>query len=628
MFAAFFLNAQSSFNQTRVDSLEYIGNLYFSNSLKSRFEKQLNTFSLNTNLHLTKKFEDLAIRINENLGSTFIRNELGNTRDEQQLYLFTKLILSQNVNIGLSGNSALLSDNRSLGINESAVNYAAFYSEIKPIKQLSIAPFAGYSNNRQIGRSDNGLLYGLEASLFRFGISELDITSELRFRNEDILPRRNLIRYYTLSVSNKFDKGFNNNIRTNFSQNRKDFYIDADSSISSTFNVTNNIQSRMETNFQLFDRLSYDGFLEIFSLDLAGGVNWKSIDREFKYKNTQAATKNIYDTKIDELKLELDAIAYYNSKLFNGSIRINFYERDEKHQVKQFDEMPENVFEEKSDIEVQKNNNSSRFTVSLNGDFYLSKNDGLTFSLHQSKLIYDTKSELNDDDRDELLSIARLRYTKRLNPYFSAFVNLEGTYGHTVYLFASRSSNNNVNRIFRLRTGGDYFGSGLKSFNSIEVSANYTVYDFKDVVINYKSYAFRQLLAIDSTTIKINNNVSLFSYGYIKISEIGDFDWADFSSRPTRYLEEIYFEPRAILDLDQKFFSVGLRLFALKTFSFKQNSKILDTEYLSLGPIAIIDISAWNKFNLILKGYYEFISNTNSVDKEQASLLMQVNWNF
>ena len=77
----------------------------------------------------------------------------------------------------------------------------------------------------------------------------------------------------------------------------------------------------------------------------------------------------------------------------------------------------------------------------------LSQNDLVTISLYQSKLIFDTKSGLNDDDRDELLSMIRLRYLKRLNPYFTAFINAEGTYGHTVYLFASRSSNNNTNRI-------------------------------------------------------------------------------------------------------------------------------------------------------------------------------------
>jgi len=66
----------------------------------------------------------------------------------------------------------------------------------------------------------------------------------------------------------------------------------------------------------------------------------------------------------------------------------------------------------------------------------------------------------------------------------------------------------------------------------------------------------------------------------------------------------------------------------LNTFSYNKSEKKLDTEYLSLGPIALIDILVWNNLNMIFKGFYEFISNTNMPDKEQASLLMQINWKF
>jgi hypothetical protein len=627
MCSILFFSART-FSQTRVDSLEYIGNPIQVNNLNTRFEKQLNTFYLNSGFKLSKTYNNILFRINENFGSTFIRNESRNTRDEQHLNLFSKYYFNKILGVGFAGNSSLLSDNRSLGINESAVNYAALFSEIRPIDKFTVSPFGGYSNNRQIGKSDNGNLYGLEASLDNLDLSDLSINSELRFRNEDVLPRKNLIRYYTLSVANNFEKNVNNNIRTNFSQNRKDFYFEADSLTSITFNVTNNIQSRAETNYQIFDRLAYNGFLELFTLDLTAGIYWKNIDRDIRYKTSEFLQRSLYDTKIDELKLEFDAVTSYKSKILDANLRLNYYERDEKHQVKRFDEMVESFFEEKSELEEQKNNNSSRITLSFNSNIKFSNKDNLSLSLYQSKLIYDTQSLLNDDDRDELLSIIRLRYTKRLTPFFSAFINGEGSYGHTVYLFAGRSSNNNVNRIYRLRTGGDYQGSVIKSYNSFEVSANYTVYDFEDIAINYKSYSFRQFTAVDSTTLNVNKNVYLFIYGYLKLSEIGDFNWNDFSSSPTRYLKEIYFEPRLILNLHQSIFSVGMRIFSLNTFSYKKNVKTLDSEYLSIGPAALVNILARNSFNLILKGYYEFISSSNTKNNDQASLIMQANWKF
>ena len=622
-----FLINPLSYSQTRVDSLEFLGRFLNAKLFNTTFDKQLNTFHLNSQLQLFGNFEDVIIRMNENYGSTFIRNETKNTRDEQHFNLNAKYLFRKDIWFGISGSSSLLSDNRSLGINESAVNYAAVFSELKPIDNIRLAPFGGYTSNRQIGVTDNGSLYGVEGLLENLNFSDLNINSVLRFRNEDIIPRRNLIRYYELSVNNNFDRSVSNTIQTFFSQSRKDFYFEADSITSAQFNINNNIQSRIETGYQIFDRLSYDGFLEIFSLDLAAGINWRKIDRDNRYKTSEKA-KVMYDTRIDELKLELDATTRYSSKLFDGILRLNFYERDEKHIVKRFDGMTESIYEQNSELEEQKNNNSSRATLSFYGNFKISKKDLLTFSLYQSKLVYDTKSISNDDDRDELLSIIRFRYSKLLTSYFTGFVNAEATFGHTVYLFASRSSNNNQSRIIRLRAGGDYLGSLVKSFNSFEVSANYTVYDFEDVTTNYQSYSFRQFTAIDSTTIVLTNDVSLFAYGYLKLSEVGDFRWDNFTARPTRFLEELYLEPRFILNYKRTIFSIGLRLFLLNTYSYQENTKIPSSEYLSLGPIALIDVLAWNNLNIVMKGYYEFITNTDVPDKEQASLLMQVNWNF
>jgi len=625
--AIIFLINPLSYSQTRVDSLEFLGRFLNAKLFNTTFDKQLNTFHLNSQLQLYGNFEDVIIRMNENYGSTFIRNETKNTRDEQHFNLNAKYLFRKDIWFGISGSSSLLSDNRSLGINESAVNYAAVFSELKPIDNVRLAPFGGYTSNRQIGVTDNGSLYGVEGLLENLNLSDLSINSVLRFRNEDIIPRRNLIRYYELSVNNNFDRSVSNTIQTFFSQSRKDFYFEADSITSAQFNINNNIQSRIETGYQIFDRLSYDGFLEIFSLDLAAGINWRKIDRDNRYKTSEKA-KVMYDTRIDELKLELDATTRYSSKLFDGILRLNFYERDEKHIVKRFDGMTESIYEQNSELEEQKNNNSSRATLSFYGNFKISKKDLLTFSLYQSKLVYDTKSISNDDDRDELLSIIRFRYSKLLTSYFTGFVNAEATFGHTVYLFASRSSNNNQSRIIRLRAGGDYLGSLVKSFNSFEVSANYTVYDFEDVTTNYQSYSFRQFTAIDSTTIVLTNDVSLFAYGYLKLSEVGDFRWDNFTARPTRFLEELYLEPRFILNYKRTIFSIGLRLFLLNTYSYQENTKIPSSEYLSLGPIALIDVLAWNNLNIVMKGYYEFITNTDVPDKEQASLLMQVNWNF
>jgi hypothetical protein len=628
-----FLILLSSFNsinfaQTRVDSLEYLGRFLKLNLFNTRFDKLLNTFNLNSQFQFVEDSENWLVRLNENFSSSYIRNERNSTRDEQHLNLNAKYAFNKNIYLGFLGNSSILSDNRSLGINESAVNFATLYSELRPIDNFGLAPFGGYSSNRQIGITDLGPVYGIEGLLEKFLLSDLEINSVLRFKNEDVLPRRNLIRYYGLSVLNNFDKGVSNKIETKFTQSRKDFYLNYTSNLIELQNSNPEIQSRTETAYLLQDRLFYDQFLNLFSLDLTGGLNWRRIDRDTRFHSIEQISTSTYDTKIEELKLEVDALSRYTSKNLNFTLRANYSERDEKNSPKRSKGISESLFDQQSEREAQKNNNSVRAILALIGSYRISNKDFLTFSLYQSKLKYDTPSPLNDDDRDEILSIIKLGYLSRINPYFSAFINLEGTYNHIVYIYASRSSNNNQNRIIKLKTGGEYDGSVINSFNSFEVSANYTVYDFEELSSNFRSFSFRQFTAIDSTTIYLIDDVSLFNYAYLKLSEIGDFRWNSFTSLPTRFLKELYLEPRFVLNKKNSIFSMGLRFFLLDTYGYVKSDKVLESSYLSIGPTAIIDLQLWQKLDLIFRGYYEFISNTNYPEKEQASLAIQVNWKF
>ena len=58
------------------------------------------------------------------------------TQEMNSTLIFTQNIYCQRyLSFGIAGSSSLLSDNRSLGINESAVNYAALFSEVRPARK-------------------------------------------------------------------------------------------------------------------------------------------------------------------------------------------------------------------------------------------------------------------------------------------------------------------------------------------------------------------------------------------------------------------------------------------------------------------------------------------------------------
>ena len=628
LIALLLLLSQKIFCQNQLDSLNYIGIPQSRNTFTTGFNKQLNTYNLTSGILYNPAGPDLNLLFSEHYNSTYIKSFDKSSRDEHFFSFKGSYKLFPFLNIGTAVNNNILSDSRKIEINQASVSDAAFFAQFFPSDKITFAPFVGYENNRQIGQNDNGLLYGGEGSANNLDISNFLLQSQIKFKNEDISPRKNAIRYMNLSVINESRDEFTNIINFQYFLNRKDFYFAADSITSNQFGIVNNIQSRIETNNVLQDKLSYDKFLDIFSLDLTGRVMWRSIDRNTKYRPVNLASTSLFDTRIDEMRMEFESVTGYKSDLFNGSLHVGYSERDEKHAAKDYPGSNRAFFDERSQIESQKNNISRRIAVSLIGTFKLSGSDELSFSLYQNKLRYDTPSPINYDDRDELLSIARIQYAKQLTPFFSGFVNMEGTFNHIVYIFSEKSSNNNINRILRLSTGGSYLGKYISSYNAFEVSANYTVYDFEDLLPNYQSYSFRQFTATDSSKIRLARNLVFSHYGYLKLSEQGNLKWAAFSTQPTRYLEELFTEPKIITSFNKIFFTLGLRYYALITFRYISDNKVPDSKYKSIGPLTGVTLSIANSLNFNITGWYEFIKIDNNIFRQQANMSMQVTWNF
>jgi hypothetical protein len=617
-----------AFSQSQLDTLEIIITSPRIYSLSSRFDKQLNTYNLHSTFQFTQQYDNFNYNFLEDYGSTFIKSPDRSNSTQNHFILNTSYNFSPLITVGGEVSNNLSSDSRRIEINQSSISDAIGYSLITPYNFLSFAPFAGYENNRQIGQNDYGAIYGAEGYFNNLDSTDFLINSQLKFKNVDIFPRRNLERYLAINLKNVFGQNFSNLINYQYFVNRKDFYFAADSISAKQFGIKNNVQSRIETDNILQDNLNFLKFLNLFSLNLTGRVSWRNIESDTRYKPANILSPSFFDTRVNELKIDLTSSLSYNSESFDGKIRLNYSERDENNLSLNFPGANQLFYQESVDQQSQKNNISERISASIIGDIKFSSSDKLSFSLFQNKLRYDTPSPLNYDDRDELLSIVGLQYTKTFSPFFYAFLNMEGTFNHIVYIYSESSSNNNVNRIIKLSTGGHYRGKYFSSFNSFSVSANYTVYDFEDLVSNYQSYSFRQFTATDSSKIILGRDLLFNHYGYIKLSEQGNLFWASFSTQPTRYLAEIYSEPKLIVTYNNLMFGFGLRFYSLKTYNYNQSSKILDSRYNSAGPLTEISMLLYKALSINVTGWYEFINTNSRSLNQQATLTMQVNWNF
>ncbi len=617
-----------SFSQIRKDSLEYLSIRPHQDNLYSSFEKQLNTFTLRSGFRYHTETNKFSLSVNEQYLSTFIKSVDKNIKDEQFLSLTGMYKFSDLFSAGIGAENGIYSDNRRIEINQASHSSAVLFTRFIPDDKIIITPFAGYSNNRQIGENDNGMIYGLEAMIDDYRFTDFGVSSLLKVKHEDISPRKNMLNYITLTIENEFENQIKNTITTGYALNRKDFYFKADDITSERFDIINNIQSRTESAYALQNRLQLNNFFDVMNLDLYGRVFYRSIDRNTKYRIMEATSSSAFDTKVNELRLEFETFSTFSTSLFDGFLRMLYSERDEKNLTKNFLSENNIFYEQRSRIESRKNNNTQRISLSFASNIRISSMDRLAFSLFHNKLRYDTPSPDNFDDRDELLSIARIRYVRTLSPFFDYFINLEGNINQVTYIFAERSSNNNVNRVIRLSSGGLYTGNKFTTYNNFEVSANYTVYDFQDLNPNIRSFSFRQFYAIDSTSIKLTNKLSFILFGTIRLSEQGDLKWQEFATRPNRYLEEVTTEPRLIMNFEYISISGGFRYFLLNTYRYVESKKERDSEYNSIGPVAEIIVLMNQRLSFRLNGWYEFITINQKEKREMVNFNMQVNWNF
>ncbi|MBI1933746.1 MAG: hypothetical protein HYS24_14535 [Ignavibacteriales bacterium] len=608
------------------DSLNFAYAKYQKNMFNNGFEKRLNTLNLISNLSLSSNTENFFFGLDENYFSSLVRSVEKNIKDEQSLSLIGEYKFSPLIQIGILTRNNIYSNDRKIAINEASVLHSTAYTKISPVDHLKIIPYGGYSINRQVNENDNGLIYGSNIYLEKYNLDEFQISSNLNFQNEDIAPRQNYTRLASINFKNDFDYDLTNIISADYGKVRKDFYFEADSVTSSLYNISKNIQSRIEDRYFIEERIFNSRFSSDLYFDLSGRASYRNIDRVTKFKNLSNIQVSSFDSRINEFRLDFSALTEYNSQLFFGRIKVDYSERDEKYNAQKIKNSNQILYDQRTELEKRKNNNSQYTTISATGNLSISKKDNLLLTLLHRKLIYDTPSEENFDDRDELLSIIRLSYLRNFNQFFNFFVNLEGSFNHIVYIFAERSSNNNTRRNIKLNSGGEYTGTNLYSKNTFEVSANYTSYDFEDIIPNIKSFSFRQFSAKDSTSMKLTKKLYFDFSGYIKLSEQGDFVWANFTNNPERFLAEYYLEPMLYIKYSNLNYGVGLRYFDLQTFGFNsKNEKFLSTKYKSVGPITNFQIRMIN-VDLMLNGWYEFISNEKNIKRELANLFFSVNW--
>lgn len=614
--------------QSGSDTLSFRTDPFGVNYFGANLQKQLNTYFLNTRLDYNYTGERLFFSLKEDYISTLIVSRENNTKDDHEFDLKAGYFLLPGLQTGITTSNKILSDSRNIELNSAYKTSGAAYVKYSPDWNMYAAATAGYINDRQIGESDNGIAYGIEGMIDKEEISDFLVSGQFKFHNEDISPRKNTTRVLQGSFGNIFNRQLRNTFTGSFRQSGRDYYYRADSTTQEAFGITNNLQRRTETVYRIANDFTYNEALKNTVFQFSGEVYGRTINRDTRFQNTSSPASSLFDTRVEEFRFDLESSLHYADSRTSALLGLRYSERDEKHFAENIPGVNQIVYEDRLETEQRKNNLAKRTMLSLDLRYYLTKLDMIYFSASHSKLQYDTPSEMNFDDRDELLSIMKLRYIRNISPFFDFFLIAEANMNTISYLLAERSSNNNTNRVLKLNLGGWYDTGTITSYNSFEVGANYTNYEFEDLNPSFQSYSLRQLSLTDSTTWNITNRIALKFNGYFKEWEEGSFRWKEFTMSPSRRGEEVYLHPRFVSRTGRMLFGVGVRYFTLKTFRVREDSETMETDYRSIGPSTDIRYTVLYRVTLILSGWYEFISSNRASESERATLNFSLNWTF
>lgn len=608
----FSLSAQPTF-LFLTDTTQKSSNLFI-NSL----DKQFNIYRLTNYFALSKKIFDGEFTLKNDYNGFLIKTNENAIRDIENFNLQYFQPIRENLKIFLSADYSLNSDSKSIGLNQAERMKSDLGFELNNPKYFQLSTAIGIERNKQVTIVNYGpqitiSLKNLNLKFSDFNFSGL-LFSENSYlnqgkRNSDFIAQAKLLGNF--EANNSFE------LNLNYGRNQRD-YIAFPPTLNDLF------ERRIENRINPMFSIAYNLFDSLF-VQFNGNVNSYQIRKSYNYliiTNPQTAIERTLSEQIFDFTLRFD----YRSKSIFPSIGINLFYRNEENILNKKFQIDEQSFNQLALIESQKNNYQSRFNLFSFFQWEIDTKNKFAFSGNIGILRYDTPSEFNDDDRDELNFLFNFAYSHKFSKLLKVRSELEFQANHLVFIKASKSSLNNWNRILRLSLSPEYTSEYFRYVPTFEIISNYVSYDFEFKSTSIQSYAFRQFIYRDTLMINLTRKFFLGGYMIYKYSERGLLFWNDFAMTKETEIFELFLRELFNYRIGrQNTAGIGLRI-----YNIKQESKAglnLQNQYTfySISPETEIKIFLSNNNVIFLQGWYELKFGDYKLIGETPNLLVTLN---
>jgi hypothetical protein len=592
------------------------------------FERNVNTYLWD--LRGAYGFEKNSWRVaaDERFQRTLIRTDRSTIKDEQSLRIDADRWLTPAFALTASFSSFIFSDNRALGLTDLSSNSALAGVRWKALPVLDVVPMAGVRFDNQQGIEDRGFMYTGSASLHDLVFGRTVAQGELFASAEYIDPRFQSEQRGSADLLASFGEASINHTQLLLRNVRREFYLAYDSTLEAQTGIGHPIESRDERIVTLSNTLRYQ-LLRPLELIATVDVSQRDITRA----RTQRPVNDdapFFDNDISEFQLNGSAqLRYDNFAGTRGMLRMEINERDEQHTISPFEGASTASFARQELLEEQKNNNIQQTQIALQFSQALGKLDTLSISAATVKMQYDTPSDENYDDRDELFVLAGLRWVHRFSPWFQASLSGDINLRHTVFIYSERSANNTWNRVLRLAPSTELrLGHGVVSRNTAEVVANYTVYDFESAALAQRSFSLRQLTVSDSTLIHLGDDFWTEFQLHVRVYERGELRWSAFTVRPVQYFDERTLAVALLRLRGIVHASVGFRLFEQRRYRYEGLDRIRSGLLRSYGPTATLRMRLADTADIVAEGWYQMSTENEGAMRSTPNLSLRLLWNL
>jgi hypothetical protein len=573
------------------------------------FERLLSSYQWQLNHRTYFESDRWFLSASEQFRSTLIQTDRKFIKDQQELRFLGGYRVDKRFDVRVTGSSLFLSDNQITGLNDAAINGVHAGVGYRPTENVTIAPFLGYMIDRQSERIDRGISF-----LGRLTGNEIEIAQTMfnvdgQYSLQRVDPRTTASHHLIVHADRQFDDQTYMNIRTYYSYTRREFYFAADEATQDAYNVFMNIDQRFDRRIGAAGDINYRLRGNIIG-QFSTAMDWRTVTRGYFYQPTVPPSSYLFNTAVDDFELNLRlALNYRFGTRYSGVTHFSYSERSEEHSLGSVDpDIPPTFVDNRAESEFIKNNVAQRTSLATHGTLRLATGHRLTYAGSTSILRYDTPSPQNFDDRDELRILFFIGTSHDLNRYVTLDIAMDALVTHVVYLRAQRSANNNWNRVLRLTPAVTYRPTDrFSTTNAFEVLANYTVYDFEDMVSDLRSLSYRQIGWIDSTTVSFADQWQFRFFSHYRRYERGELRWGTFSERPLQSFEELTIIASIRYDFrpDRIAFAGGIRYFNRSRYQYVQRDREFESKIRNAGPTCSVYWNIDRRLEVTVNGWYE-----------------------